>query len=213
MTILRWVLVVPGSLLAMMAGSLAGGMAFGIAGNQSLTDAGSAFFGTFLLVFSAGMIAPSSRVKTATVFLCINLVLALSAFVLSVVTSLEGFGDRSALDKVLIPVAQILGSLYALFLLAPVVVPGATLQDWHREIIALGTTVILAGVLISLAGLVVGLFGLTWAGLSTGAGVFVLGIATWLFPFFHLHSRARRVMQEYVRQQSISNNNDVRREG
>jgi len=192
MKVFRWLMVVPGALLAMMPGSLAGGIALKIFGSQSLMDAGSAFFGSFALAFTAGLIAPSRRGKTTLVFASIIAFLALLAFILSVGSNVEGFADRRTLDKILIPVAQILGALYALFLLPPIVIPSTTLEQLWREIISLGITVVLFGILISLVGLLLGLLARTWVGLTTGLGVLALGAATWLFPFIHLFLRFRR---------------------
>ena len=185
-------MVVPGAFLDGMLGSLSGGIALRIFGSQSLIDAGSAFFGSFALAFAGGLIAPSRKSKTTLVFASVIVFLALLAFVLSVLSNLEGFADRRTLDKVLIPVAQILGALYALFLLPPMVIPRTTLEQLWREIIALGTTVVLLGILISLVGLLVGLLARTWVGLTTGLGVLAIGSATLLFPWIHLFLRFRR---------------------
>jgi hypothetical protein len=180
----------------MMLGSLVGGVAFTIFGSQSLRNAGSALFGSFALVFVAGLIAPSKQSKTALIFSCVQIFLALLAFVLSVATNMEGFADRPVLEKILIPVAQIVGVLYAIFLLPPIVIPGATLAHLWIEINKLGITVGLFGIFISLVGLLVGLLGRTWVGLTTGLGVLAVGAATWLFPFVHLFLRFRRIETE-----------------
>jgi len=193
MKVFRWLMVVPGAVLGMMIGSLAGGLVFTIFGSQSLIDAGSAFFGCFAHVFAAGMIAPSSRFKTALVFSGLIAFLAIISFVLSVGTNIVGFANQPTLDKVLIPVAQILGALYAIFLLPTMVIPGTTLQQIHIQIISLGATVVFFGIPISFAGLLVGLFARTWVGLTTGLGVLAVGAATWLFPFMHLFFRLHRV--------------------
>jgi hypothetical protein len=199
MKVFRWLMLVPGSIFAMMLGSLAGGIAFTIFRSQSLMDAGSAFFGSFALAFVAGFIAPSKRSKTTLVFACVITFLAVLAFILSVCSNIEGFADRPTLDKVLIPVAQIMGALYALFLLPPVVIPGTTLQELWKEINALGITVVLFGILIILAGLLVGLLARTWVGLTTGLGVFTIGFLTWLFPFIHLFLRLRPALRSVAK--------------
>jgi len=185
-------MVIPGAVIAGMVASLAGGIALSIFGNQSLTDAGSAFFGPFAGAFAGGLIAPTKRTKTTVVLASVIVFLALLSFVLSVATNLEGFADRRTLDKVLVPVSQILGALYAVFLLPPAVTRGATLEQLWKEVIALGTVVIFIGILISAVGVLVGFLGQTWVGLATGLGVFVLGAVTWLFPYCHLFFRARR---------------------
>jgi len=138
MRVLRWLMVVPVAVLASMLGSLVGGIAFTIFGSQSLMDAGSAFVGSLVLVFVAGLIAPSRRTKTALVFLCIIVVLALLSFVLSVATNIEEFADRPALDKLLIPLAQILGGFCAIFLFLFTIMPGAALKEsWVATVPAL----------------------------------------------------------------------------
>jgi hypothetical protein len=193
MTVFRWLLVVPGAIVAGMLGSLAGGIAFTIFGSQSLTDAGSAFFGSFALAFVAGLIAPSRRSTTTFVFSCIIVFLALLTFVILVVTNGESFADRSALGKILIPVAQILGALYAIFFLPLIIMPDATIVVLFRIGWWLGGLVIILGILISLVGLLVGLLGQTWVGFTTGLGVLAVGVATWHYPLIHLHLRSKQI--------------------
>ena len=190
-------ILVPVAVLSGMLGSFAGGIAISVLGSQSLTDAGSAFLGSFSLAFTAGLIAPSKRGKTTIVVAGVIILLAILSFVLSVGTNIEEFADRPTLDRILIPVAQILGALFAIFLLPPMVVPGATLEDLWREISVLGSIVVLLGILISLVGLLVGLLGTTWVGFTTGLGVIVVGAATWLFPLVHLFSRIRKVEKAF----------------
>jgi len=182
-TILRWIVVVPLVLLAGMSGSLLGGIALSVFGNQVAIDAGSAFWGCFALVFAAGLIAPTKRDKTTLVFAGLIALLAIISLVLSVATSLEGVADRSPLQKILIPVCQILGGLYAAFLLPP---PGTSLDLRWQLINVLGMVVICFGIVISLGGFVVRVFAGSWAGVATGLGVIALGAATWLFPFAHV---------------------------
>lgn len=192
MKIFRWLIMVPGALCALMLGSIIGGIALSMFGSQSLTDAGSAFLGPFAFAFTVGLLAPSGRSKTTLVFACVFVFLALLNFILSVGTNIEGFADRCALDKILIPVSQILGALYAISLLPAIIISGTSLEPLWRSLITLGVVVLLLGILISTAGLLVGLFGPTWVGFTTGLGVLVIGAATWLFPFCHLFLRFRR---------------------
>ena len=193
MKILRWIVMAPLAFLAMMLGSLLGGIALSVFGNQVAVDAGSPFLGCFALVFVAGLIAPTKRDKTMLVFAGLIALLALISIVLSVATSFEGFADRPPLQKILIPVSQILGGLYAAFLLPPLVTPGTLLEQLWKEINALGMVVILFGIVISMGGLVVRVFAGSWAGTATGLGVIALGVATWLFPFAHILLRMRRL--------------------
>lgn len=205
MRVFRWLMVIPGAVIALMVASLAGGIVLSIFGNQSFTDAGSAFFGPFAGAFAGGLIAPTKRTKTTVVLASVIVFLALLSFVLALATNLEGFADRSTLDKVLVPVSQILGALYAVFLLPPTVTRGTTLEQLWKEVITLGVTVVLIGVVISAAGVLVGFFGQTWVGVTTGLGVFVVGAVTWLFPYCHLFFRARRMrraMDELLTQDS-----------
>ena len=74
-------------------------------------------------------------------------------------TNVEPFAQLSARAKILTPIAQLLGSLYALFILPPLVTPGTTLERLWREIVALGSVVVMCGVFVSLVGVVVGLLG------------------------------------------------------
>ena len=192
MKILRWLILVPLAIIALMLGSLFGGIVLSVFGNQTAMDSSSAFFGCFALVFIAGFIAPAKRSNTALIFAGVVILLSLISLVVSFATSIEGFADRPTLQKILIPVSQILGALYAAFLLPPLVTPGTLLEQIWKEINALGIVVILFGILISLGGLVARIFVSTWAGATTGLGVIVFGIATWLFSFVHVFLRTRK---------------------
>ena len=206
MKVLRWLMVVPGAILAGMIGSISGGIALSVFRNQALADAGSAFLGCFSLAFVAGLIAPSKRVKTTIVFACIIACTAALSFVISVAFDFKAFSSYTTLAKVLVPVAQILGALYALFLLPPVVIPNAKLEDLWREIRILGNFVFFFGILVSLVGLVVGLLGYSWVGLITGLGVITLGISTFIFPFIHLYFRVTKFEDKFERSFSEENN-------
>lgn len=185
--------MLPVALLAMMSGSLLGGFALSLFGNQSAADSGSAFLGCFALVFVAGLIAPTKRGKTSLVFAGLIALLALVSLVISFTTSVEGFADRPYLLKILIPTSQILGGLYAAFLLPPLATSGTMLEQLWKEITALGAVVIILGVAISLGGVIARMFVGTWVGVFLGLGVVTLGIATWLFPFAHIFLRMRGI--------------------
>ncbi|MDD5645288.1 MAG: hypothetical protein PHO00_07590 [bacterium] len=193
MKTLRWVIMIPLAIIAMMLGSLFSGIIFSIFGNQIAVDSSSAFFGCFALVFIAGFIAPVKRSNTALIFACVVFLLALVSLVASFATSIEGFADRSTIQKILIPVSQILGALYAAFLLPPLITPGTLLEQIWKEINTLGIVVILFGILISIGGLVARIFVTTWAGATIGLGVIILGISTWLFPFAHVFLCMRKL--------------------
>ena len=185
--------MVPLVLLAMMLGSLIGGIVLTVFGNQTAVDAGSAFLGNFALVFTSGLIAPQKRVKTTFVFEGLVILIAIISLVLSVAANVEGLSDRTPYQKILIPVSQVLGGLYAVFLLPPLIIPGTLLEQLWKEIMSLGVIIILLGIVISLCGLLARVFAGTWAGTVTGLGVITLGIATWLFPFVHLSLRMRKL--------------------
>ena len=188
--------MVPLAFLAMMLGSLLGGVALAVFGNQTAVDTGSAFLGCFALVF-VGLIA----------------LLAIISLGLSVATNVEGLADRPPLQKILIPVSQILGGLYAAFLLPPLITPGILLEQLWKEIRVLGMVVILFGIVISLGGMLARMFAGTWAGAATGLGVIALGVATWLFPIAHLFLRMRRLpaaMNDLMSQNDNSSNDSTR---
>ena len=206
MKILRWIVMAPLAFLAMMLGSFLGGIALSVFGNQTAVDSGSAFFGCFALVFIAGLIAPAKRGNTMLIFAGLVTLLALVSLVVSIATSLEGFADRPPLQKVLVPVSQILGGLYAAFLLPPLVTPGTLLEQLWKEINSLGMVVILLGIVISLGGLVARVLAGTWVGAATGLGVIALGVATWLFSFAHVFLRIRRLPATMNSSMSQNNN-------
>lgn len=213
MKTLRWLIMVPLAILAMMLGSLLGGVALSVFGNQTAVDTGSAFLGSFALVFAAGLIAPAKRVKTTLVFAGLIALLAIIRLSVSVATEGNVLADQSPLQKILIPVSRILGGLYAAFLLPPLVTPGTLLEQLWKEISALGMIVIFFGIVISLGGLLARVFAGTWAGAATGLGVIALGVATWLFPIAHLLLRMRRLpaaMNDLMSQNDNSSDDTTR---
>jgi len=185
--------MIPLALVAMMLGSFLGGFAFAVWGNQTAMDSASAFFGCFALVFTAGFIAPSKRAKTTLVFVGLITLLALLSLIVSLTTNFEGLGDQPPLRKIIIPVSQILGGLYAAFILPPLITPGTLLEQLWKEISALGAVVVFFGIIICLGGFMARFFAGTWAGVVTGTGVIALGIATWFFPMVHLLFRMRKL--------------------
>ena len=180
----------PLAILALMLGSLLGGIALSVFGSQTAIDGGGAFFGCFSLVFIAGLVAPAKRSNVTLILAGLVTLLALVSLAASA-AGLEEFADRPPLSKILIPVNQILGGLYAAFLLLPLVTPGTTLEQLWKEINALGLLVILLGIVISLGGLVARVFAGIWVGVAIGLGVIALGITTWLFPFAHIYLRMK----------------------
>ena len=193
MRFVRWVLLLPGAILGGMVGSLVGGIAASLFG-QAASDTGSAFFGTFAFVCAAGMIAPSQRTRVIMGAASLVAVLAFLSFALSTFTAVEEFATLSAREKILTPVGQFLGGLYALFILPPLVTPGSTLERLWREIVTLGTLVAMFGAVVAAIGVAVALLGRGSIGLGVGLGVLLLGAVTWLFPFAHLRLRVNRAV-------------------
>lgn len=202
MRVLRWLLLAPGAILAGIVGSLAGGIAASVFG-QAAADTGSAFVGTFAFVFAACLISPSRRQRIGLVSASLVALLALGTVILSTITTVEEFSRLSPRERVVTPVAQILGAIYALFIGLPVLTPGTTLEGLWREVVSLGSVVAMLGVLLAIVGAGAGVAGLGWLGLKVGLSVVLLGGITWVFPFMQMSFRARRaraVMEEHLRE-------------
>jgi hypothetical protein len=189
---MRWILIVPLALVAGVAGSLAGGVVASPFG-QAAADTGSAFVGPFAFVFVAGLVAPSERQKVGMVAAALVTILALGTFVLSTFSNVEEFSQLSARARILTPVAQFLGAVYALFIFPPFVVVGTTLERLWREMLSLGILVAMFGAALAITGLVVRLSGHGWFVLVVGLGVLLLGAITWLFPFLQATLRVGKL--------------------
>ena len=168
--------------MGLVIGSLAGRMIAGVFG-QSAADTGSAFAGCFAFVFAACAIAPAHRTRVGLVSVALIALLALGTFVLSNFTTLEAFSSLSRSARVITPVAQILGALYASFICLPLLSPTATTDTFWREIVGLGSVVVMLGLLVGLIGAGAGFAGFGWLGFRVGVSVLVLGVTTWLLPF------------------------------
>ena len=202
MPLLRWIFLLPGAIVAGIAGSLAGGIAASFFG-QAAADTGSAFAGPFAFVFAACVISPSHRRAVGIFSVALVAVLASGTFVLSTFTTIEEFSRLAPRERVVTPVAQSLGALYALFISLPIVTPGATVERLWREIVALGTVVVVLGGALMVVGAGVALFGRGWLGFAVGFAVAFLGAMTWAFPFVQMTRRAnkaRAVMEEHLRE-------------
>jgi hypothetical protein len=195
MRVLRWLLILPGAILFGMVGSLAGGIVATFFG-QTAMDSSSAFFGPFAFICGARVIAPSHKRKVMLCAAGLVALLAISNFVLAEFTTAESFAHLTTTQRVLTPLAQFLASLYAIFILPPLLT-SSTLERLWLEIVALGTIVAEIGALLIAIGLVVGLLGRGWLGLMAGLGVLFLGAITWLFPYFHLKLRVRRMLRNF----------------
>ncbi len=105
----------------------------------------------------------------------------------------------SARAKILTPVAQLLGALYALFILPLLVAANVTLDRVWREILALGVIVVWYGALVGIVGFVAGLFGSAWNGFWVGLSVLLVGVLTWLFPWIHRAIRMNKIQAQMMR--------------
>ncbi len=94
MKVVRWIVMAPLALLALMLGSLLGGLALSLFGNQLAMDSASALLGCFAMVFTAGLIAPSKRAKTTLICAGLVTLLALITLAASIATDFEGLGDQ-----------------------------------------------------------------------------------------------------------------------
>jgi hypothetical protein len=197
MSIFRWLLFLPLALLIAIVGNLLFGLVLIRVGfqNQTLLNGVSAFLFSFLLVFFAGVFAPSKRAMVAMTLCGIFALLAILSFILAIL-GVGVFTERVMPDRISIPVLQILGALYAAFLVPALTIRGTTLERLWREIIALGTVVTIFGGVLSIAGLIMGIITRTWTTLAVGTVVLGIGIVTWLFPYIHLFLRVRRIPKE-----------------
>ncbi|MCH8343921.1 MAG: hypothetical protein IH983_08030 [Planctomycetes bacterium] len=192
MSALRWVLFLPLALGAAVLGSFVFSLLAAVFHNQTVINGVGAFVFTFLFVFSAGLLAPSKRSQLAMAVGAVLAVLAILSFLLALL-GVEVFAERGMPDQLSIPVLQVLGVLYAIFLVPPCTVPGTTRERFWREIIALGAVVTMLGLVLAVAGLVTGMITRSWATLAVGGVVLAMGVATWLFPHVHLTLRLGRM--------------------
>lgn len=195
MSFLRWLLLLPVAIVALMVGSLVGGIGaslFGLLG-QTVADTGSAFAGPFSFVFMCCLLAPSRRRTVGLFAVSIIAILALGTVALSNFTTIEEFARLSTSERVLTPIAQVLGALYALFIGLPFLYAGTLLEDLWREIRTLGLLVFLIGVVLAAVGVSFALAGSGWLGFEAGIGVILLGVLTWIFPLIHLSVRLNSI--------------------
>jgi hypothetical protein len=174
-----------------MAGSLVGGIAATFFGQAAIDTAG-AFLGAFAFVCAAGVLAPSHHARVTLGAVCLVATLAIFSFVLSTFTTVEDFANLSTRERLLTPLAQLLGALYALFILPPLMTPHTTLDRLWREIFTLGTFVAMFGALVAVIGIVLALLGRSAIVLGVGFGILVLGAVTRYFPFVHLAVRLKK---------------------
>lgn len=203
-SIFRWLIFLPlAFLVAVVVNLVLGLILLGVGfQNQTFLDGVSAFVFSFLFVFSAGVFAPSKRARVTMILFGIIILLAILSFILAIL-GVEVFAERVMPNRLSIPVLQILGALYAVFLVPSLTTRGTILERLWREIIALGTTVVIFGGILSIVGLIVRIIAGTWTTLSVGVVVLGVGIITWLFPYIHPLLRVRRFkkMEPYLIQE------------
>jgi len=192
-TALRWLIFLPAAVLIAFVVNLLLGLLLIKIGfqNQTFLDGVSAFVFSFSFVFSAGMLAPAKHTKVATILFVIIILLAILSFILAIL-GVEVFAERTMPGRLSIPVSQILGALYAMFLVPPFAIRGTTLERLRKEIVALGTTVMVFGGILSIVGLIIGITVRTWATFFIGVIVLGMGIVTELFPYIHLFLRVQK---------------------
>jgi uncharacterized protein YacL len=134
--------------------------------------------------------------------------LAILSFILAIL-GVEVFAERTMPGRLSIPVLQILGALYAMFLVPLFTIRGTTLEQLWREIVALGTTVMVFGGILSIVGLIIGITVRIWTTFFIGFIVLGMGIVTELFPYIHLFLRFQKTkkmtphfIQELLKEQS-----------
>jgi hypothetical protein len=179
MNTFRWIALLPVAIVALMFGSFAGGIIASVFG-QDISYVGSGFFGSFFFVFAACAVAPYKKARTGQISSLIIAVLAMGTVILANFTGIPEFHDLPDISKVTVPVFQIVGALYAMFIALPVILKAGTAEIFGRELAAASTMVVMLGVLVSSLGAVVGFFGAGWLTLVTGLVTVGLGVMTWV---------------------------------
>jgi hypothetical protein len=144
-------------------------------------------------VLAAGLIAPAQRTVVTIVLASIVSLLAVTAFVLSEFTSLEPYSKMTDSLKVLIPVAQILGGIYAIFWLQQLL--ASKLDYLLRKMRQLVLCVASLGLLITFVGLVIGIVSRHWVGFGIGLGIVSLALVTWLWQKLNVFFSSWRALR------------------
>lgn len=189
----RWLIFLPAAVLIATAVNLLVGLLLIKIGfqNQTFLDSVSAFVFSFLFVFSAGILTPAKHTKVATIFFVIIILLAILSFILAIL-GVAVFAERTMPSRLSVSALQILGALYAMFLVPPFTIRGTTLERLWKETVALGTIVMLFGGILSIVGLIIGITVRAWATFFIGIIVLGMGIVTELFPYIHLFLRVQK---------------------
>ena len=131
------------------------------------------------------------------------LLLSVQSFIFAIL-GVPIFAERTMPGMLAIPVLQILGALYAIFLVPPFIFRDYSLERLWKEIVALGTSVMIFGVILSIIGLIMGFTIRMWATFFLGVIVLGMGIITGLFPYIHLFFKTQRAIK---RMQSMMKGN------
>jgi len=196
-SVFRWLIFLPAAFLIATVVNLILGLLLIKIGfqNQTFLDSLSAFVFSFLFVFSAGLLAPAKNTKIATILFVIITLLAILSFILSIL-GVKVFVERAMPSQLSIPIFQILGALYALFLIPSFTIRGTTLERLWKEIITLGIIVMLFGGILAVVGLIIGITVRTWTTFFIGVIVLGVGIVTELFPYIHLLLRIQKAKKD-----------------
>lgn len=194
MKTLRWILFLPGAVVASLVGAFLGyhaGLSFG---SDTAAQTSAAFLGSLAFILAAGTIAPARRVGVAIVIATMVSLIAVMAFALSEFTSLEPYAKMPETLKVLIPVAQLLGGIYGIFWLQQLF---ATKLDFLlRKMRQLVVSVASLGLLLTIVGLAIGILNQHWLGFWVGLGVIALACLTWLLQKLNFRLSTRRSLKQ-----------------
>jgi hypothetical protein len=193
MNTLRWIFFLPGAVVASLIGALLGYYA-GVSFGEIAAQTSAAFVGSLAFVLAAGIIAPVRRAGVTVVISSIVALVAGMAFVLSEFTNLEPYARMPETLKVLIPVAQLLGGIYANFWLQQLF--ATKLDSLLRKMRQLVWSLASLGLLLTTLGLAVGIVNRHWVGLSVGLGVLALAFVTWVLQKTNLLFSTRRALKQ-----------------
>jgi hypothetical protein len=193
MKIFRWVLFLPGAVVASLIGAFMGYYA-GAVFADTAAQTSAAFFGALAFAMAAGLIAPTHRTVVTIVIASFVSLIALMAFALSEFTELEPYAKMPETLKVVIPLAQILGGIYAIFWLQQLL--ASKLDYLLLKMRQLVWSVVLLGILVTIIGLVVVIAYQRWIGFYAGLGIIGLAFITWLFQRINLFYSTWRALKQ-----------------
>lgn len=166
--------------------------------NQLFLDGVNSFVGNFVFILSVGYLSPSNKIKTTEIIFWISLSLSILSLLLGIlnVYSIVGMETPNAI----LPILQILGSLYAVTLVPIFITKGASLDNLLGKIAGLGGMTTGVGVVISILGLIIGYLIKNWTTLFVGSVIFSIGVITWIIPYLWLtivFNIAKRKIKKY----------------